>query len=82
MCIWVLSWESWYSIFVLLLLVINSFCKGACSLQNFRKSLLLTCSLAFVYNAIVFSIGGMINEVVSIHLSDAGMEEITKAIFN
>ena len=82
MCIWVFSWESWHSILVLLSLAINSFCTGACSPQNFRKSLLLTCSLALIYNVIVFSIGGMINEVVSIYLSDAGMEEITKAIFN
>ena len=61
----VFSWESWHSILVLLSLAIISFCTGACSPQNFRKSLLLTCSLALIYNVIVFSIGGMINEVTS-----------------
>ena len=69
----VFSWESWHSLLVLLSLAINSFCTGACSPQNFRKSLLLTCSLAFVYNAIVFSIGGMINEILSMISATIGI---------
>ena len=62
----VFSWEEWYSILLLLCLAINSFCVGVCNPQNFRKSLLLTCVLALIYNVIVFSIGGMLNEIVSI----------------
>lgn len=60
------SWEGWYSILMLLCLAINSFCTGVCSPQNFRKSLLLTCVLALIYNVIVFSIAGMLNESISI----------------
>ena len=62
----VVSWEGWYTWLMLVCLAVNSFCTGACSPQNFRKSLLFTCTLAFIYNVIVISIGGMINEVVSI----------------
>ncbi len=62
----VFSWEGWYTSLMLVCLAVNSFCTGACSPQNFRISLLFTCLLAFIYNVIVFSIGGMINEVVSI----------------
>ena len=62
----ILSWEGWHSILLLLCLAINSFCTGACNPQNFRISLLFTCTLALVYNVIVFSIGGMLNEIVSI----------------
>ena len=61
-----LSWEGWYSIMMLLCLAINSFCTGVCNPQNFRKSLLLTCVLALIYNVIVFSIVGMLNESISI----------------
>jgi len=61
-----LSWEGWYSILLLICLAINSFCIGACNPQNLRKSLLFTCTLALIYNVIVFSIGGMLNEIVSI----------------
>ena len=62
----VLSWEGWYTWLMLVCLAVNSFCTGACSPQSFRYSLLFTCTLAFIYNVIVFSIGGMLNEVVSI----------------
>jgi hypothetical protein len=51
---------------MILCLAINSFCTGVCIPQNFRKSLLLTCVLALIYNVIVFSIAGMLNESISI----------------
>jgi len=62
----VLFWEGWYTWLMLVCLGVNSFCTGACMPQSFRFSLLFTCALAFAYNVIVFSIGGMINEVLSV----------------
>ncbi|MBO4939669.1 MAG: YgjV family protein [Clostridia bacterium] len=72
------SWEGWYSILMLVCLAINSFCTGACNPQNFRKSLLFTCTLALAYNVIVFSIGGMLNEIVSMISAAIGIARYKK----
>lgn len=74
----VLSWEGWYSILMLICLAVNSFCTGVCNPQNFRKSLLFTCVLALIYNVIVFSIGGMLNETVSIVSAVIGIIRFNK----
>ncbi len=76
----VLSWEGWYTWLMLVCLAVNSFCTGACSPQSFRFSLLFTCTLAFIYNVIVFSIGGMINEVVSIISAVIGITRYNKQL--
>ncbi len=75
----IFSWEDWYSSFLLVCLAINSFCVGACNPQNLRKSLLITCPLAFIYNIFVFSIGGMINEVISTISALVGIIRYRKA---
>ena len=74
----VISWEGWYSILMLACLAINSFCTGVCNPQNFRKSLLFTCVLALIYNIIVFSIGGMLNETVSMVSAVIGIIRFNK----
>ncbi len=74
----VLSWEGWYSILMLVCLAVNSFCTGALNPQSFRKSLLFTCVLALIYNIIVFSIGGMLNEVVSMISATIGIVRYRK----
>ncbi len=76
----VFSWEGWYTWLMLVCLAVNSFCTGACSPQSFRFSLLFTCALAFAYNVIVFSIGGMINEVVSIISAIVGIIRYKKQL--
>ncbi len=76
----IFSWEGWHSILMLVALAINSFCTGAFSPQNFRKSLILTCTLAFIYNVIVFSIGGMLNETLSIVSAVIGIIRYNKML--
>ena len=67
------SWKGWYDVFILSALAINTLCIGTLSAQNFRKSLVLTCILALCYNVIVFSIGGIINECITIVSSIIGL---------
>lgn len=76
----VFSWEGWYTWLMLVCLAVNSFCTGACSPQSFRYSLLFTCALAFAYNVIVFSIGGMINEVLSVISAIVGIIRYKKQL--
>ncbi len=76
----VFSWEGWYTWLMLVCLAVNSFCTGACSPQSFRYSLLFTCALALIYNVIVFSIGGMLNEIVSMVSAVIGIIRYNKKI--
>ena len=62
----VLMWEGYHSAFFVVGLMLNTLAMGYFGPQNLRKSLLLTCTLIFIYNAFTFSIGGMINETVAI----------------
>ena len=61
-----LSWQGWYSIFVVVGLVINSLCMAFRDPQKIRKSILVTSPLVLVYNAFALSFGGMIYESVAI----------------
>lgn len=61
-----ITWEGWYSVFFVVGLMLNTLAMGYFNPQNLRKSLLLTCTLIFIYNVFTFSIGGMINETVAI----------------
>ena len=76
----IFSWEGWYSSFMLVALAVNSFCTGVCNPQDFRKSLIFTCILAFIYNVIVFSIGGMMNELLSIVSAIIGIVRYEKQL--
>ena len=62
----IITWEGYHSAFFVVGLMLNTLAMGYFGPQNLRKSLLLTCSLIFIYNAFTFSIGGMINETVAI----------------
>ena len=60
-----LTWEAWYSVFILLGLCGNTYCMSFKSSQNIRKSILVTCPLVFTYNVFAGSIGGSIFEAVA-----------------
>ena len=57
-----LSWQGYYSIFVVLGLVINTLCLSCTDPQNIRKSILVTSPMVLIYDAFVMSIGGVIYE--------------------
>ena len=68
-----LSWQGYYSIFVVLGLVINTICLSFDDPQKIRKSILVTSPLVLIYDAFVLSIGGMIYESVVIVSSVIGI---------
>ena len=62
----IFTWESWYSILLIIALAVNTVCMSLPTSQDIRISLLVTCPFALVYNIFVFSVGGIINESLSI----------------
>lgn len=69
----VLTWEAWYSVFVLLGLVINTLCMALPDPQKVRKSILVTSPLVLTYDAFVLSVGGIVYESVAIISSLIGI---------
>ena len=61
-----LTWEAWYSVFVLFGLTINTYCLSFKNPQNVRKSIFVTSPLVLTYDVLAGSIGGMIYESVAI----------------
>lgn len=61
-----LSWDGYYSLFIIAGLMINTVCMGFLNSQNLRISLLITCPLVIVYNIFSGSVSGIISESISI----------------
>ena len=73
-----LSWQDWYSIFVVLGLAINSVCMAFKNPQSIRKSILVTSPLVLIYNVLTISVGGIIYESVAIVSSLVGIVRFRK----
>ncbi len=69
----ILTWNAWYSVFVVAGIVINSYCMSFSNPQNVRKSLLVSTPLVLIYNVFVMSIGGVIFESFSLVSSVLGI---------
>ena len=72
------SWESWFSLFIIVALCVNTLFLGIASPQNIRKSVVCTSSMIIVYNAFVFSVGGLLNETVAVVSSIIGIVRFQK----
>ena len=68
-----LSWQGYYSIFILLGLVINTLCLSFTDPQKIRTSILVTSPMVLIYDAFVMSVGGVIYESVVIVSSVIGI---------
>ena len=68
-----LSWESWYSLLIIVALAANTVILSYGNPQLLRKSILVTSSMILVYNCFVFSLGGIANEGLSIISSIIGI---------
>lgn len=68
-----LSWEAWYSIFVVLGLIINTLCMAFPDPQKVRKSILVTSPMVLIYDAFALSYGGIVYESVAIVSSLIGI---------
>lgn len=75
----VMSWEAWYSIFVVVGLMINSFAMSFSNPNNVRKSILISSPMVIAYNVFVNSWGGIIYESIVIISSVIGLFRFRKA---
>ena len=62
----ILTWQNWYSVFMVAALSINCIGMGYTNPQSTRKSILITSPMALIYNCFVWSVGGVIFEAMSI----------------
>lgn len=68
-----LTWDGWYSTFIMSGLVINSIGFSLSNIQTIRKLNLIKSPLCLVYNICAFSIGGIIFESASLVSSVIGL---------
>ncbi len=62
-----------WSILVIAGLTINTYCLSFENTQHFRISILITSPLVLIYNIIVFSLGGILMEAISIISATIGI---------
>jgi hypothetical protein len=74
----VLSWQGPVSLLIIIALFANTLFMATGNPQLLRKSVIVTSGLILIYNAIVFSIGGMTNEGISIISSVIGIMRFKK----
>lgn len=74
-----LTWDEWYSIFIMLGLVVNSIAFSLSNAQTIRKLNLFKSPLCLVYNIIVLSSGGIIYETATLISSVIGIIKNRKA---
>ena len=58
----ILTWEAWYSLFLMFGLYGTAVGLSLSDPQNTRKVMLVKAPLCFIYNAFVLSVGGMVYE--------------------
>jgi len=69
----ILSWQNWYSVFLVVALTLNSYAMSFTHPQSIRKSILVTCPMALIYNILVISVGGIVLESVNIVSAAVGI---------
>ena len=74
----ILTWDSWYSIFIMVGLVICAINLSLSDAQTIRKLNLIKTPLCFAYNLCVLSAGGMIFEFLSFVSSLIGIIKYRK----
>ena len=75
----VLSWQGAMSLLIIIPLMVNTVFLSLGIPQLLRKSVIFTSSFVLLYNVFVFSIGGILNEAVSIISSIIGIIRFRKA---
>ena len=75
----VFSWQGPISLLITVALIINTFIMSLGDPQKLRYSIFLTSTLVLIYNVYVFTIGGIMNEAISIISSLIGVLRFRKA---
>ena len=68
-----LTWDAWYSVFIMAGLVINSISFSLSNAQLIRKLNLIKSPLCLIYNIAAFSIGGIFYEIFTFASSMIGI---------
>ena len=68
-----LTWEAWYSVFVLVGICINTYCMSLPDPQKLRKSILVSSPMVLTYDIFAGSVGGSIYESVAIISAAVGI---------
>ncbi len=74
----IFSWQGPVSLLIIVALAANTMFMSLGNPQILRKSVIATSGMILIYNAIVFSIGGMANEGISIISSIIGIIRFRK----
>ena len=61
-----LSWESYISLILIVALVANTFFIALGKPQILRYSIVITSTMCLIYNIVVFSVGGILLEAISV----------------
>lgn len=69
----ILTWEGWYSAFIMTGLVVNTISLAFTNPQKTRAAMLIKSPLCLLYNAIVHSVGGIIFECAVLLSAILGM---------
>jgi hypothetical protein len=69
----ILTWTGWYSVFMLLGLVINTVCMSLYDADKVRKSILVSCPLVIIYDIFVLSYSGIVYESVAMVSAAVGL---------
>lgn len=69
----ILTWEAWYSIFVVLGLLVHAIGMAFTNPQNVRRSILVSSPLVLIYDIFVRSYGGIVYESVAVISSAIGL---------
>ena len=62
----ILSWEGYISLILIAALVANTFFIALGKPQILRYSIIVTSTLCLIYNIVVFSVGGILLEAISV----------------
>lgn len=73
-----LTYQGWYTLLLIVGLAVNTVCVALPSPQKVRVSILFTCPLCLVYNAMIFSIGGVLNEILAMVSAVIGIVRFRK----
>ena len=74
----ILTWQGPQSLLIMIALAVNTVYLSFGKPQLLRKSILLTSSMMIVYNLIVFSVGGLLNESLAVASSAVGIIRFRK----
>ena len=74
----IFSWQGPVSLLIMIALAANTLFMATGNPQLLRKSVVATSGMILIYNAVVFSIGGMANEGISIISSIIGILRFRK----